>query len=93
MHSLAYGTPVITHDCADQQMPEFEAIVPGKSGAFFHYNDSHDLARTVLEWTQTELPSEHVREQCYRIIEERYNPEYQKVVIEKAISDESAEGY
>lgn len=30
MHSLVYGTPIITHDNFDRQGPEYEAIAPGK---------------------------------------------------------------
>lgn len=90
MHSLAYGTPVITHDDLDRQMPETEAITPGINGALFRYNDCHDLARTILAWTQHVLPSEQIRAQCYGIIEQYYNPEYQKFVIERAISGQAA---
>jgi glycosyltransferase involved in cell wall biosynthesis len=87
MHSLAYGTPIITHDCLDWQGPEVEAIVPGKNGALFHYDDHHDLATKILEWTQAQLLSEDIQEQCYGIIDKYYNPEYQRTVIEKAVSD------
>ena len=32
MHALAYGVPVATHNDFKNQMPEFEAITPGKTG-------------------------------------------------------------
>ena len=35
MQSLTNGVPAVTHDDLDAQMPEVEAIVPGRSGAFF----------------------------------------------------------
>lgn len=34
MHSMVFGTPVITHNDFKWQMPEFEAIEPGKTGDF-----------------------------------------------------------
>ncbi len=34
MHSLVYGTPVITHNNFSNQSPEFEAIIDGKTGSF-----------------------------------------------------------
>ena len=43
IHSLSYGTPVISHNDFKHQMPEFEAIVPGETGAFFIANDLNSL--------------------------------------------------
>ncbi len=39
IHSLMYGTPVITHNNFDQQMPEYEAIIPKYNGDYFNFND------------------------------------------------------
>ena len=44
IHALAYGTPVITHDDLDRQMPEVEVISEGLTGAFFKHGDVADLA-------------------------------------------------
>jgi 1,2-diacylglycerol 3-alpha-glucosyltransferase len=89
MHSLVYGTPVITHNDYDRQMPEFEAIVPRRTGDFFRCGDISDLAKVIAEWTQTELPAENVRKECYEIIENYYNPEYQRREIEKALRSDT----
>lgn len=35
IHSMMFGTPVVTHDNFAYQMPEFEAIHPGITGDFF----------------------------------------------------------
>ena len=37
IHALAYGTPVVTHDNPDFQMPEWEAIQPGITGELFRH--------------------------------------------------------
>ena len=55
MHSLVYGTPVITHNDPAEQMPEWEAIVPGQTGDFFRRGDVHDLARTIYKWCRASL--------------------------------------
>jgi len=86
MHSLGYGTPVITHDDPNRQAPEWEAIVPGHNGAFFRFGDSKDLARVISEWTTTSILSNEDRKKCYEIIGQYYNPSYQRAVIDKAIS-------
>jgi glycosyltransferase involved in cell wall biosynthesis len=50
MHSLVYGTPMITHDNIDTQMPEFEAIVDGVTGAVFIEDDVESLAEAISKW-------------------------------------------
>src|SRR5439155_1448825 len=49
MQSLAYGTPVITHDDHTAQGPEWEAILPGRTGALFHAGDVRHLASVIKE--------------------------------------------
>lgn len=83
MHSLAYGTPVITHDNMDEQMPEVEAIVDGRTGAFFRRGDVHSLAEKMQSFLRNEgLCAE---EEAIRTIEQRYTPEVQRQLIEAAL--------
>jgi glycosyltransferase involved in cell wall biosynthesis len=86
IHSLAYGTPVITHNNFDQQVPEVEAIIPGANGDFFRQNDYIDLANTIRKWVQTDLPKDILRSNCIQIIEKYYNARYQAKIIEHAVS-------
>lgn len=44
IHAFSYGLPVLTHNNAAHQMPEFEALVPGENGLVFREGDSNDLA-------------------------------------------------
>jgi len=84
MHSLAYGTPVISHNDFDKQMPEFEAIIPGKTGDFFAAGSAADLAMIMLRWIN-KARDEGEREACYARIEERYTPQRQHDFIEFAL--------
>lgn len=84
MHSLAYGTPVISHDDFSRQMPEFEAIVPGKTGDFFSAGNSDDLTRVMLRWLNKPR-DEAERRACIACIEERYTPRRQWELIEMAL--------
>lgn len=86
MHSLAYGTPVITHDCPDNQSPEFEAVVEGKSGAFFRENDTEDMARVIQAWLGQGKSRDEIRHSCYEIIEKYYNPYAQADIINAAVA-------
>lgn len=85
MHALAYGTPVITHGDFSTQMPEYEAITPGKTGDFFRKGDAQDLANTLLRWHNKPRTKEE-REACIQIIEEKYNPRTQARLIRDAIN-------
>ncbi|MCK1468412.1 glycosyltransferase family 4 protein [Bradyrhizobium sp. CW10] len=87
MHSLMYGTPVITHDDRDAQMPEVEAIRPGFNGAFFRRDDARDLAAVIKAWIEGVIDRSAIRQRCQKVIEERYNPVTQRKLIEEALTD------
>lgn len=91
MHSLAFGTPVITHADPYAQMPESEAIIPGRNGGLFRPDDPDDLARAIGEWTGAGVDRHAVREACHRIIDRFYNPEFQRRVIDRAVSGRPAD--
>jgi glycosyltransferase involved in cell wall biosynthesis len=86
MHSLVYGTPVITHDDPDDQMPEWEAIEPGQTGDVFRRGDVLDLAEKIKKWCQSPWPDEGIRNRCMAVIERHYNPEYQRFMIDRAVT-------
>ncbi len=90
MQSLAYGTPVITHNDFDRQSPEFEALVPGESGAFFECGNSNDLARAIQEWIATDRSRESIRDACLMRIEQFYHPQVQCRIIEEALEGRPA---
>jgi glycosyltransferase involved in cell wall biosynthesis len=77
IHALSYGLPVITNDNFEQQMPEFEAIEQGRTGDFFKEDDVCSLADKIESWLKNNNDRELVREQCYQVIDEKYNPNYQ----------------
>lgn len=82
MHSLSYGVPVVTHGAMDDQMPEAEAITPGRTGAFFAPDDVQDLVSAiegVLSWT---TPRDQIQTDCRAAIETRYTPARQRALIE-----------
>lgn len=87
LHALAYGTPVITHDNFGQQMPEFEAIIPDKTGQFFQQGDSEDLAETIERWLQRNpLKTPALEEACQQVIEVHYNPDYQVDLLARVLA-------
>ena len=81
IQSLTYGTPVITHGNSDNQMPEFEAVVPGDNGDLFVDGDIDSLATVIAKWIgMSEEVTKH-----YRVVAERYNPTLQRQVFDAAV--------
>jgi glycosyltransferase involved in cell wall biosynthesis len=90
MHSMGYGVPVITHGDAEQQMPEFEAIVPGITGALVRKDCVEALAAAIVAWTDTSGVSQRTREACLAVIRERYHPRAQAQVLSDAMQGPAA---
>ena len=86
VHSLTYGTPVITHNNFPNQGPEFEAIKPGLTGDFYLENSLDNLIFTINSWMKfSNISREVIRTSCYNIIENYYNPFKQIEVIKSTI--------
>ena len=82
MHTLVFGTPVITHNNFAMQMPEFEAVVPNMTGDFFVYNDALSLANRIELWFKKYGASrEVIRNNCFKEIDDKWNPYNQMRII------------
>jgi len=88
MHSLTYGTPAITHGNFSNQGPEFEAIKSGVTGDFFIEDDARDLTQVIKNWINLDLlKRDLIRNNCYKVIDEFYNPNYQIKVFKSLAND------
>lgn len=87
IHSMMYGTPVITHANAANQMPEFEAILPFKTGAFFQENDIRSLSDTIYEWLSATRSRDEIRTLCFERIDMLFNPNEQIKIIKEALRE------
>ncbi len=85
MHAMAYGVPVVTHGDADDQMPEWEAVVPGSTGSLFGKGDVASLAAAIDPWLRGEFPSDATRDACHAMVARFWNPSYQRRAIERAV--------
>jgi len=88
IHTLSYGTPVGTHNNFDKQMPEAAIIEDQKTGFFFNENDSDDLSIKIDLWF-SKFNINLTRAERRRIIDEKYNPEFQIKEIQKALDVKS----
>lgn len=86
IHSLTYGTPVITNDNFAGQGSEFEAIVTDETGDFFIEDDITDLTRKIRKWISFD-PGDYnrIRFNCFKRIDETYNHHNQIQILSKAL--------
>lgn len=88
MHTMVFGTPVISHNDFKWQMPEFEAIRPGKTGDFFEKNNVDSLTQAIYNWFVKNTDREAVRKDCYDEIDNYWTPDFQMSVLEKNLKIE-----
>lgn len=87
VHSMMYGTPVITHRNFDAQMPEVETIIEGETGAFFDQGDEHDLARSIATWLDASQDRAVIRERCRAVIQDKWSPGNQARLIVESVGE------
>lgn len=87
MHAMTFGTPVISHNNFPLQMPEFEAIEDGKTGTFFKENDINSIADAIERWLNLETERIIIRQNCYSVIDEKYNPHRQIELLKSIINN------
>ena len=86
IHSLTYGTPVVTHNDFTTHKPEFEAIKDGKSGSFYNSGSVADLIEKIRFWSMGD--HDEVFHNCRGVISKYYNAEYQKKIIDKVLEED-----
>jgi len=84
IHSLTYGTPVITHNDMSNQGPEASAVIEDYTGELFDRDNVTDLADKIYMLISIKR-KEHYKENCRKLISEKYTPAYQMKVIDDLI--------
>lgn len=85
MHAMMFGCPCLTHGDFPNQMPEFEAIIPGKTGAFFERRNVDSLAGAIADWFAAGRSRDDVRRACYAEIDSSWTPQFQLGVLKRAL--------
>ena len=79
INSFSYGTPAITHNNFENQMPEAEVIKEGITGFFFKENDILSLERALIDMINSKI---NFKAECRRVIDSYYNPTYQVKILQ-----------
>lgn len=86
IHSLMFGTPIVTHNDFSSHGPEVEAIENENSGLFFIKDDLSDLCSKIIQGVNLFTSQREVtRKKCYKIIDSKYNPDYQISILKKIL--------
>lgn len=84
VHALSYGTPVATHNNFNKQMPEAAVVEDQITGFLFNENDINNLSFKIEQWF-SKFNNKTTKAQRRKIIDEKYNPEYQFKIISEAL--------
>lgn len=87
IHSLSFGTPIASHNNFYNQGPEVETIIDGFNGFYFKENDINDLKNKIEHWLMQDIDRSEIRERCYEVIDQYYNPYYQISVFKRLFSN------
>ncbi len=86
VHTMTFGTPVATHNTFCMQGPEFEAIKEGETGTYFNFNDKESIENCISNWFKQHTDDrEQIRQNCYKEIEEQWNPGFQMKVFKEIL--------
>jgi len=86
IHSMMYGTPILSHSTFLHQGPEFEAIKQGETGLLFKEDDVTDLTSKIKDWITNFVDRESIRQKCFRTVDDYYSPYYSLKVMKNAIN-------
>jgi glycosyltransferase involved in cell wall biosynthesis len=91
IHSMNYGVPMLTDDCFERHGPEFEAIIPGRTGDFFEAGSIDAMASAIAKWTKNEFAEDDICSSCVNLVNDYYSPEFQEKMIIEAVQELSSE--
>lgn len=73
LHAMMYGTPVLSHDDFETQMPEYETITEGVTGLLYKNGDFEDFCDKISYWLNSTIDRECTRQSCYNMINGKWN--------------------
>ncbi len=88
IHSMTFGTPVITHNCYSKQMPEVEVVIDNQTGCLFDYGSVSSLAECMKKFLgYDEKEYETISRNCIDLIDSKWNSGNQIKIFKKLLED------
>ena len=84
VHAMFYGTPVLTHNDFNNQMPESEIIEEGFNGIFYKKNSLMSIQEKTEQWFRINFDSWN-RDNIRKKLIKKYNPKYQAQIFEQVL--------
>jgi glycosyltransferase involved in cell wall biosynthesis len=84
IHSMAFGTPVITHSEFSHQGPEAESVLEGKTGFLFKEDDIESLLAAMHHFVDKNQ-KKRMEKDCIAMVETYYNPQNQADIITSVV--------
>lgn len=88
LHSMSYGTPVLSHDDFETQMPEYETIISGKTGELYAKGNFDDFCQKIEMWLSKNKDRAQIRQNCYDVINGKFNSVYQIELLKRIINND-----
>ena len=85
LHTMSYGVPVISHDNFYKQGPEYELIVSNQTGLLYEYGNYDDMVEKIGDWFSCDHNRCQTREDCYSLVNSKWNSNYQLELLTKII--------
>lgn len=88
LHAMSYGLPVLSQNNFETQMPEYETIVPNKTGNLFEDGNFDDMLSKLSSWlTDHKSDRDLIRKNCYEMINNKWNASAQIEIIKKVLNN------
>ncbi len=91
LHAMNYGVPVISHDDFETQMPEYETIVPGKTGLLFKKDNWQDFRDKIAYWISNfndKTIRTQIRNNCFEMIDTKWNTRNQLRILSEVLKSD-----
>ena len=85
LHAMSYGTPVLSHGDFESQMPEYETIIPGKTGELYEKGNFEDFCAKIKSWLTLGQNRAVIRDNCYDMINGKWNANHQLSILNKIL--------
>ena len=87
LNAMRFGTPVLSHNDFETQMPEYETILSGITGDLFQKGDFNDFCDKIEKWILTSYDRDVIRKNCFSMINGKWNARNQIEILTNVLGE------